>query len=237
VSPSDEPSHSNATELSIVLPVGAEAGPIFERVLSGYAQWLDASEHAWEVLIVPASPEQLRELQEGATGRMVGVRVCPPATGWGAAVIAGLGACSGDALCYANWRRTSTQALAAMVDLAERNTEVVLRANRRTRDTRVGRLGSLLYNLECRLLLNVSAWDVNGTPKIFRRTFAGLLDLRQTGDLIDAEFAYVCERRGYPVIEVPVEASLHAGLRDAFDLRSALRMYLGVIGLKRRALS
>jgi hypothetical protein len=235
VSSNGERAHDGAADLSIVLPVGAEAGPVFEGALRGYTQYLDASERAWELVVVPASQEQSQQLRDGATGQTPGVRLCTPISGWGAAVIVGLEACSGEILCYTNWRRTSTDALSEMVELAMRNREVVLRANRRTRDTRVGRVGSLLYNLECRLLLNVAAWDVNGTPKIFGRHCAGLLELKQTGNLIDAEFAYVCERRGYPVIEVPVEAALRAGLHDALHLRAALRMYLGVVWLRMRA--
>jgi hypothetical protein len=73
---------------------------------------------------------------------------------------------------------------------------------------------------------------VNGTPKIFPRTFTRLFELRQTGDLLDAEFAAVCELANYPVVEVPIQAPLQSGSSDPFDLFSALRMYFGVLRLR-----
>jgi hypothetical protein len=157
-----------------------------------------------------------------------------PAAGWGRAVRAGLAAAHGDTLCYANWPRTSPAALSEMLGFAITNPELVFRANRRTRDTRRQRLGSLLFNLECRALLAVTAWDVNGTPKAFSREHAALLDLRQDDDLIDAEFALVCEHEGYPVVEIPIEADLLAGGTSTLDYVAALRMYAGIMRLRRR---
>jgi hypothetical protein len=219
-------------DVSIILPVGDESRDILARVVKAYAERLDASAHSWEILLVPSTRAQMSESQEAELTRTPKVRVCPPTKGWGAAVTAGLRASSGELLCYTNWQRTSASALSQMLSLALRNPDVVLRTNRRTRDTRVDRMGSLLYNLECRLLLQVPAWDINGTPKIFPRAFTDLLDLKQPGDLLDAEFALMCERAGYPVIEVPIEASLHCGLSGAFDFWPALRLYMGVIKLR-----
>ena len=55
---------------------------------------------------------------------------------------------------------------------------VVLKANRRIRESRRRRLGSLLYNIECRALFDLSVWDINGTPKIFPRSFDALRALQ-----------------------------------------------------------
>ncbi len=219
--------------ISVTLPVDQlDDERILERAVVSYREQLDSLGENWEILIVPQTEGAAELAYQGVTSLDERVRSCPAADGWGAAVRAGLLASRGRILGYTNWKRTSAVALSEMLSLAVRNQDVVLRANRRTRDTRVRRIGSLLYNLECRLLLQVPAWDVNGTPKIFPRSFAGLLDLTQAGDLLDAEFAAVCERAGYPVIEVPVDASLTADTRDAFSFRSALRMYWGVIELR-----
>jgi len=50
------------------------------------------------------------------------------------------------------------------------------------------RAGSLLYNLECRVLLELSVFDVNGTPKVFPAELTELRELRRNDDLIDVEF-------------------------------------------------
>jgi hypothetical protein len=224
----------SGVNISIVLPIGDESRGMLARVVDTYAECLDASAHSWEILVVPAKRAAMVGLRDGELTQIANVRICPACDGWGAAVTDGLRASAGQLVCYTNWQRTSAKALAEMLSLALRNQDVVVRANRRTRDTRVGRLGSLLYNLECRLLLQVSVWDVNGTPKIFPRAFTDLFNLQQTGDLLDAEFAAVCERSGYPVIEVPIEAPLHSDSSDSFDLLSALRLYIGVVRLRSR---
>jgi hypothetical protein len=120
-----------------------------------------------------------------------------------------------------------------MIELSLHNPRLVLRANRRTRDSRVDRLGSLLFNIECRLLLQIPAWDVNGTPKVFPRAYGELLQLKRRDGLFDAEFAAVCERNGYPVVEVPIDATVQSATVDRQSVGAALRMYAGVPGVAR----
>jgi hypothetical protein len=111
---------------------------------------------------------------------------------------------------------------------------VVVKANRKARESLHRRFGSFLYNLLCRALFDLNVRDINGTPKVFSRKFSGLLELTSVNDLIDAEFAVVCRRLGYPVLEVPVLSSRRHGGTSTTDIKSAVRMYLGAISLRRR---
>ncbi len=154
--------------------------------------------------------------------------------GWGRAVRAGLRSAGGDLLCYANSARTSPEILALMLSYAHAYPEVVLKANRRVRDNVLRRVGSVLYNLECRALFDMASWDVNGTPKLFPRSFHKLLELRGTRDLIDAEFMLTCQKEGYPVVEVPLLATTRLGGVSTTNYRSAARMYRGAIALRLR---
>jgi len=219
--------------ISVVLPVGTPQGPL-EGLLQAYALELDALGRGWEMLLVPSTSAPWSPSANPDTDAER-IRVLAPASGWGAAVRSGLRASAGDLLCYTSWHRTPAVALGEMLKLASNNRELVLRANRRTRDTRIQRLGSLLFNVECRLLLQIPAWDVNGTPKVFPREFRRLLELRSDDDLFDAEFALVCELAGYPVIEVPIDAVLQADRAVHTDYRAALRMYANVPRLRARA--
>jgi len=230
---------SPQADVSIVLPVQdgrADSSGRFEalgRNVGAYVDALDATGWRWELLLVPDHPTQAAV--QGLQSSYAQVVACAPAAGWGRAVRAGLQESRGELLCYANYERTSSTVLVEMLAIAHRNPSLVLRANRRTRDTVVQRIGSLLFNLECRMLLGIPAWDVNGTPKVFPRSFGRLLELSSEGDLFDAEFAAVCERSRYPVVEVPIDASLPAGvLRARPRLGSALKMYLGVPAVRRR---
>ncbi|HEX5852392.1 MAG TPA: glycosyltransferase [Solirubrobacteraceae bacterium] len=154
--------------------------------------------------------------------------------GWGRAVRAGLASAHGELLGYANSARTSPEILALMLSYAHAYPHVVLKANRKIRDSIFRRAGSLLYNLECRALFNMPTWDVNGTPKLFPRSFHELLKLHSSDDLIDAEFVLACQRASYPIIEVPLLATTRLGGRSTTNFRSAARMYRGAVGLRLR---
>ena len=87
--------------------------------------------------------------------------------GWGNAVKLGIKAASGDLICYTNSARTSPQILHDILGYGLANPNVVVKANRKIRDSFRRRLGSLLYNLECRMFFDSPVWDINGTPKVF----------------------------------------------------------------------
>lgn len=169
---------------------------------------------------------EICEAQAGAHGDVKVVSL--DRGGWGRAVKAGLAAADGETLCYTNSARTSSQILAMMLAYALPYDEVVLKANRRARDNVARRLGSVVYNLECRALLNLATWDINGTPKIFPRSFGRLLQLSSDDDLIDAEFLAICAQEGYPMIEVPLLLTKRHGGKSTTNLRSAVGMYTGV---------
>src|SRR5262249_28899898 len=117
---------------------------------------------------------------------------------WGRAVRHGLAKARGDLLCYTNSARTTVRDLTLSILYAATFPGTVVKANRKIREHWTRRLGSLVYNLECRALFDLSCWDVNGTPKVFPRSCDRLLALTRDDDLIDAEFVFVCRQAGYP---------------------------------------
>jgi len=153
--------------------------------------------------------------------------------GWGNAVKLGLNEARGDLLCYTNSARTSPQDLVLLLLYALAYPGVVIKANRRIRDNWRRRVGSLLYNLECRALFDLSYWDINGTPKVFPRTFSKLLTLTRNDDLIDAEFNVICRREQYPMLEVPIFSNRRHGGASTTSIKSALKMYWGAYQLWR----
>jgi hypothetical protein len=111
--------------------------------------------------------------------------------------------------------------------------DTVVKANRKIRESARRRLGSLLYNLECRMLFDLAFWDINGTPKIFPRGFEQLLSLKREDDLIDLEFVATCRRVGYPMIEVPILSARRHGGRSTTGYGTAIRLYIGAWRLRR----
>ncbi len=220
--------------ISLVLPVRNQADHI-ERIVEEYEEELGRIGRPHEVLLVvnasrDGSEEICRKLAAGRPSRKVRLS---PSAGWGLAVRTGLSAAEGDLLCYTNSARTHPKDLSLMLFYALAYPDTVIKANRKIRESFLRRLGSLVYNLECRALFDLPYWDINGTPKVFPRRFQGLLSLTQDGDLIDLEFHAVCRREGYPMLEVPILSVRRHGGRSTTNLASAARMYVGALRMAR----
>ncbi len=229
---SDSELERELRSVSIVLPVHNQADHI-SGVVEGYLNVVRRLRLEVDlVLVANACTDSSIDVCRGLAERHREVLTLEQSMGgWGRAVRAGLSRARGDCVGYTNSARTSPEILALMLSYARAYPEVVLKANRRIRDSVVRRAGSLLYNLECRTLFDMPTWDVNGTPKLFPRSFKELLGLHSTGDLIDAEFMLTCQRADYPIIEVPLLATTRLGGRSTTNYRSAARMYRGAMGL------
>ena len=149
--------------------------------------------------------------------------------GWGLAVRLGLADARGDIVCYTNSARTTGRELALVLLHSTFDQHVVIKASRKIRDSAARRIGSLLFNLECRALFDLANWDVNGTPKAFPRAFAPLMQLSRSDDLIDLEFNVACSRHDYPMLEVPIFSSRRHGGRSTTTLATAWRIYWGAV--------
>jgi glycosyltransferase involved in cell wall biosynthesis len=219
---------------SVVLPVYNQADHI-EAIVRGYVTALEAAQLDWEIVLVP---NNCRDDSAAICRRLAGER---PGIlveelelgGWGRAVRAGLARGTGTSLCYTNSARTTPEMLVDALAFSAGHADAVVKAQRKIRDNIRRQAGSLIYNLECRMLFNLATWDINGTPKVFPRRFERLLALRRDDDLIDAEFVIACKRGGYPIVELPVSLTVRHGGQSTTRWSSALRMYRGAFELAR----
>jgi dolichol-phosphate mannosyltransferase len=222
------------TRVSIALPVHNQADHV-EAIVHDYITALDDAGIDWEIVLVPNA------CRDNSVAICGGIATADPRVrvvelklgGWGRAVRAGLAASSGDTLCYTNSARTTPEMLTQALTFAAGHPEAVVKAQRKIRDNARRQLGSLLYNLECRMLFGLATWDINGTPKVFPRQFEQLLALRRDDDLIDAEFVFTCRRAGYPIVEMPISMTVRHGGSSTTKLSSAWRMYRGAYELRR----
>ena len=222
------------TLVSVVLPVHNQADHIAE-VVKEYEAALSAIDRPHELLLVAnACRDRTPEICRGLAAVRPSVRVVETDRGgWGLAVKLGLLHAQGDLLCFTNAARTSAADLALVITTACANAPVVVKARREVRDSWKRRLGSFLYNLECRIFFDLPYWDVNGTPKAFPRSFEKLLKLTHDDDLLDAEFNVVVARERYPMIEVPIHSARRHGGKSTTNFRSAWNMYAGVYRMAR----
>ena len=224
------------SSISLILPVRNQADHI-RRIVEEYEEELARIGRPHEILLVvnasrDRSEEICRGLAEGHPSRRV---LAGAAGGWGRAVRTGLAAAQGDLLCYTNSARTHPKDLSLMLFYALAYPDTVIKANRKIRESLLRRLGSLIYNLECRALFDLPYWDINGTPKVFPRRFGALLSLTEDGDLIDLEFHAVCRREGYPMLEVPILSARRHGGKSTTNFASAARLYAGAWRMARAA--
>lgn len=220
--------------ISIILPVHNQADHI-RAVVAEYEAALAKIQNPRELLlVVNGCRDNSLEVCQELAKQFSTVRVIPSVKGgWGLAVRLGLKEARGDLICYTNTARTAPQELTLMLLYGVVYPNVVLKANRKIRDSAVRRIGSLFYNLEVRAFFDLNTWDVNGTPKVFPRAFGKLLELTRDDDLIDSEFIAVCRREEYPIMEVPVFSSRRHGGTSTTSWRSALKMYHGAYRLWR----
>jgi glycosyltransferase involved in cell wall biosynthesis len=220
--------------ISIILPVCNQADHI-AQVIAEYEGALSSLPRAHElIIVVNGSRDRSVEVCRELTGQYVSLQVLESKRGgWGLAVRLGLQAARGELLCYTNSARTSPQDLTLLLLYAVVYPDVVIKANRKIREKLSRRVGSLLYNLQCRTLFDLSYWDINGTPKVFPRKFSKLLGLSRDDDLIDAEFNIICRREEYPMVEVPIFSTRRHGGKSTTNLRSATRMYWGAFQMWR----
>ncbi len=219
---------SGSPKVSIVLPVYNQ-GDHIEHIAQSYFRALDNLKHSAEILLVvnasrDGSLERCRKLESEYDSVRVFHNELP---GWGRAVRTGLAEARGEVICYTNSARTDAYTLALHVMVAVTNPTLVIKANRRLRHPFMRRLGSVLYNVECRTLFDLPVWDVNGTPKIFSRDVCKQLDLQEDGDLIDLEFILRCKQLGLQILEVPIVSSVRHGGESTTNYYSAVKMYWG----------
>jgi glycosyltransferase involved in cell wall biosynthesis len=222
--------------ISLVLPVHNQGAHI-AAIVGSYRDALGQTGQPYEiVLVLNGCRDDSLAVCEVLARSFPEIRViADPRAGWGLAVKAGLRAARGDLLCYTNCARTSAADLQQVIRKGLEQPDVVFKAIRRVRDNWKRRLGSFLYNLECRLLFGLATRDVNATPKVFSRAHTALLSLTSDDDLLDAEFMRTCVREGYPIVEVPIFSNRRQGGSSTTNYTSALRMYAGAYRLWRGA--
>ena len=148
-------------------------------------------------------------------------------------MLRGLAAASGTDVCYTNSARTEPADVVALYALYRRHVPCLAKVRRVNRGAPLREIGSWLYNVEGRLLFGFQAADVNGTPKIAARAVLQSLPLRSQGDLLDLELMARVTRQGLPIVEMEVEGFRRHGGRSSTGWKSAWRMYVGAVGLRK----
>ena len=225
----------NNPDISIILPVYKQADHI-TGIVTDYVEALNKIPVSFEIdLWVNGAGDHSDTVCQNLASDYKEVRTfssSPP--GWGRAVRNGIAGARGNLICYTNSARTTPQELQLAILYAVANPDSIIKANRKIRESIVRRLGSLIYNLQCRALFDLSYWDINGTPKIFPRQCSTLLKLKSNDDLIDLEFNVVCRKFDYSILELPIFSAIRHGGKSTTNWKSAFKMYMGALKMQRQ---
>ncbi|HYV17305.1 MAG TPA: glycosyltransferase [Conexibacter sp.] len=225
---------STAPFASLILPIHNQADHI-GGVIGGFLADFAKLERDCELVLVPngcrdASVEICAEWAARAP-EAIQMTVLERG-GWGAAINAGLALARGEVVGYTNSARTRPETATLMLAYAIAYPNTALKATRRIRESALRRLGSVIYNFECRRLFDLATWDIDGTPKFFPRKFHHLMGLDSDAELYDLEWMRACRYAGYPLVEIPIYPTERLGGRSSTNLRTASRMLLGAYRMR-----
>jgi hypothetical protein len=155
--------------------------------------------------------------------------------GWGRAVNWGIAQAKGKYICYTNSARTSGDELIRLLKYAKVSEDAIVKATRIERSNILRKWVSVFYNIENRLVLKTPIWDVNATPKIIPKQIMDTIKLESMGDSIDAELMFKAFQKNIPIIEIPIRQSERKSGKSTTNWNSAMKMFLGVLELKKHA--
>ncbi len=221
-------------KFSIILPLYKQVDHSNE-LYHTYVESLSAISSSWELLFIvngvdDGTTEKLNQLNKLDNVHIYFLKL----GGWGRAVKYGLSKAKGEFLCYTNSARTEINDLILILQYAEVNNYNVVKATRIIREAFIRKLGSVLYNLQCRFMLKVPVWDINGTPKVIPQQIYSQLSISSEDDLIDAEIIAFCSKKNYRIIEIPIISTKRISGSSTTNIKSAIKMYLGVFRIKRQ---
>lgn len=218
---------------SVILPLYKQVAHA-EHLYNTYTRHLDTLNDSWELIFVVNGANDGSVEKLNSINTRDNVRVCwLEKGGWGRAVKYGLAEGKGKYLCYTNSARTDIEDLILILNYARVNNDNVVKATRIIRETLIRKVGSTLYNFQCRLLYKVPIWDVNGTPKVIPRHIYKNLDITSDDDLIDAEVIIKCVRNKVRIIEIPVILTARISGSSTTNFASAYKMYSGLLRFKK----
>lgn len=217
---------------SVVLPLYKQVAHV-EHLYKVYTENLDSLNAPWELLFIVNGYDDGAFDKLNSINKLDCVKVIRlEKGGWGRAVKFGMAQATGKYLCYTNSARTEIADLLMILNYALVNDNNMVKATRIIREKMIRKVGSTLYNMECRMLFKVPIWDVNGTPKVIPQKVYQQLNITSDDDLIDAEIVIKCVRNKVSIIEIPVVSTTRISGSSTTNFLSAYKMYSGLFRFK-----
>jgi glycosyltransferase involved in cell wall biosynthesis len=198
------------TDLSIVIPFYNEEGNA-QNLLDNLVKHLDLGKRSYEVIAVNnGSVDKTPEILEKAArkNKKIKVATVKKNIGYGFGIKTGLEKAKGKIIGYL-WADSISDAT-RLWDLASKleNSNVALIKISRVKrnDALYRRIQSRVYNTLFWLMFGIKSHDINGCPKLMKRSVYKTIKLKSNDWFLDPEIMLKVKKMGFKYKEIPVES-------------------------------
>lgn len=225
------------SDFSIVFPVMNQEDHI-EKVIRMFHRELKKHKYSFELItVVNCSRDKSYKVCKKVATEFVNVSAYElKGCGYGLGILHGLKKAKGRYLCYLNSARIHPPDLIRTIKHFLIEPKILVHGVRMKRDNAKRGLGSLIYNVFCRVVFRISNRDINGNPNIFSREIYEKFRLRSSDSMIDLELLEKAKKMKIPIVEVPVYDYTRHGGKSTSNFSTIFRLMREIIlyGLKTR---
>ncbi|OGH06010.1 MAG: hypothetical protein A2W22_03745 [Candidatus Levybacteria bacterium RBG_16_35_11] len=220
-------------KFSVILPVYKQQGYLL-KIFKEHSKALKKLKDPYEVIIAINGPlkgyeEELKKIKNYP--HFIAHKI--KGAGWGLAINYGIKKSKGEFICFTNSANTNPNDIVRILLRASKNPEAIIKAKRIKREEDSFRMmGSILYNIENRILFGTPVWDINAFPTAFHKKIMKDIKLYTNNSLLDAEFLAKSYKKKIPIVFFPVKTSRLFSKKSTTNLKTAIKLYTGIIGLR-----
>lgn len=196
------------------------------KVIRTYYKELSRNNYSFELIaVVNGSRDESYKVCKAASKEFQNVSAYElKKGGYGLGILHGLKKAKGKYLIYLNSARIHPPDLIRTMKHFLIEPTIMVHGVRLKRENTKRGLGSLLYNIFCRVVFRISNRDINGNPNLFSRKIYEDMNLQSKNSMIDLELLHKCKKLRIPVVEVPVFDYSRYGGRSTSNFGTIFRL-------------
>lgn len=191
--------------LSIILPVHNEQH-IIEATFSEIYKKVKGIEADSEFILVEnGSRDETLKVVNKLAKKFADTKVCIAPKGYGSAIIKGLTMSRGNYICYMpSDGQVDINVFGSLWSLAKEGKWEIVKVKRRGRENLTRTIVSRAFSLIIAILFQLKIIDINGSPRIIKKSDLARLDLKSTDSFIDCELLIKSKRLEWKIKEIPM---------------------------------
>lgn len=221
-------------QLSLVLPVHNQES-IISPVTQDIVKTLKNSKIDYEIILVEnGSTDQTYQSIKKLTLKNPRIKAIRAAKGYGSAIIKGLNQTKGRYVSYMpSDGQLDPDLLPKLYKLITAQNYDLVKIKRSTRESRIRKIRSKVFNLLARILFKITVVDINGSPRIFLRNWLPILKIKSRDSFIDAEMAIKVYYLGWKIKEIPALTLPRKGGKSTVSFKTVIEFLKNFIDYKK----